>query len=52
VVAAKDVEGDGLKQASVLVQQALDRLRMPRAQIVDQLFVQLTPAACLPIEMP
>jgi hypothetical protein len=30
-VAAEDVEGDGLKQASVLVEQALDRIGMPRA---------------------
>jgi hypothetical protein len=39
------VEGDALKQASVFVEQALERLRMPCAQIVDQLLVQLTPAA-------
>jgi hypothetical protein len=46
VVAAQDVEGDALKQASVLVEQPLDRFRMPRAQVVDQLLVQLTPDAC------
>jgi len=46
------VKRDGLKQASVLVEQPLDRLRMPRAQVVDQLFVQLTPDACLRIQMP
>ena len=44
-VAAQDVEGDALKQASVLVEQALERLRMPRAQVADQLLVQLTPTA-------
>jgi len=44
-VAVQDVEGDALKQASVFVEQALERLRMPCAQVVDQLLVQLTPAA-------
>jgi len=46
------VKGDALKQASILVEQALERLRMPRAQVVNQLLVQLTPDACLPIQMP
>ena len=42
-MAAQDVESDGLNEASVVVEQLLDRFWTPRAQGVDELLVQFTP---------
>jgi hypothetical protein len=45
------MEGDALKQASVLIEQALDRLGMPPAQVVDQPLAQLRPGCDLLFEI-
>lgn len=39
----RSVESDGLNEASVVVEQLLDRFWTPRAQGVDELLVQFTP---------
>jgi len=46
-VAAQDVEGDALNQAPVLIEQQLDRVRVPRSQVIDQPLVQITPSCAV-----